>query len=125
MDYVLGGTSVAGAIAAIYYRKANKRIKDSEAKQADVNAKSAEIDYANKYFNDMLVMLEKVKEATDKGSGNQEEMMRMLQEQGKAIDDHGRLLEDIVTFLDGDFNDYLKKKNTKPKHKQKKEAAIP
>lgn len=129
LNYVLGGTSILGLVGMIIYRKQNKSLKDSEAKQAanaakvsDVEVKTAEIDYSNKYFNDMLSLLDTVKQlqeqaATkqDTGNENQRIMMADIKDLKKTTDNLSRqnlrqdgLLTDIVAFLNGDFQNFQK-----------------
>ena len=60
LPYFIGG---GGIIAAIVYRQQNKRLKDSEAKQAeaqaaqsDVTTQSQKIDLGEKFISEMLNM---------------------------------------------------------------------
>ena len=60
LPYFIGG---GGIIAAIVYRQQNKRMKDSEAKQAeaqaaqsDVTTQSQKIDLGEKFISEMLNM---------------------------------------------------------------------
>ena len=41
---LLGGTTLAGIVEAIRYRKQNMKLKENEAQQSSVNTQSQEID---------------------------------------------------------------------------------
>lgn len=122
LNYVLGGTSILGFVGMIIYRKQNKSLKDSEAKQAanaakvsDVEVKTAEIDYSNKYFNDMLSLLDTVKQLQeqaaskqDRGNENQQIMMADIKRLAEQNAKQDGLLTDIVTYLNGGFQTFQK-----------------
>lgn len=111
---LLGGTTVGGVFEAVRWRKENKRMKENEVRQADVAAQTAHIDYADRYFNGMLELLEKVKHSQDNASTNQGAMLDkldILDERTRRLTEHDErqdvLLTDIVAFLNGDFQKYL------------------
>lgn len=104
---ILSGTTLGGIYEAVKYRKENKALKEAEAKNATTDAQGGQIDLANKYFDGMLEMLEKVKQSQDKGNDNQEQMIEKLNKLSEQTDKQEVLLNDIVTYLNGDFQRYL------------------
>ena len=100
---ILSGTTLGGIYEAVKYRKQNKALKEAEAKNATTDAQGGQIDLANKYFDGMLEMLEKVKASQDKGNDNQEQMIEKLNKLSEQTDKQETLLNDIVTYLNGDF----------------------
>lgn len=114
LNLVFGGVGVGGLITAIYYRKANKRIKEEEANKAAVETKDAEtdvqskrMDVADKYFDGMMKMLEQVKSTTDRGSENQDKILEEIGKLKTQNDKQDGLLTDIVAYLNGDFQNYV------------------
>lgn len=100
---LLGGTTVGGVVSAIWYRKQNKTIKESEATQADVEAQKAEIDLANKYRDEMLNMVQMVKDANEKNFTNQDEIIRSLTRLETKVGD-------IENYLNGPYHQYIAEK---------------
>ena len=110
---LLGGTTVGGVISAIWYRKQNKTIKNSEATQADVEAQKSQIDLANKYRDEMLNMVQMVKEANEKNFTNQDEIIRML---GKLDNRIGKLETNygyVQEYLNGGYHNFLAEKQSR------------
>lgn len=121
LNLIFGGLGVGGLITAIYYRKANKAIKEEEAKKAAVDTKEAEIDVrmkrmdeADRYFNGMMTLLEQVKSNTDKSDLNQDKILKEIGQLKSQNDKQDGLLTDIVGYLNGDFKKYVKNQ-----HKEK------
>ena len=116
---VLGGTSVLGIVQAIRYRKQTKKLKENEVKVSDVDTQRQQIDLADEYLKKVMDLSEKNYQATLKNGDDNGEIIREVKEVKTTVGD-------IVGYLNGDFQDYLKKKNApkpKPKQKPKKEAA--
>ena len=114
LNLVFGGVGVGGLITAIYYRKANKRIKEEEANKAAVETKDAEtdvqskrMDVADKYFDGMMKMLEQVKSTTYRSSENQDKILEKIGKLKTQNDKQDCLLTDIVAYLNGDFQNYV------------------
>lgn len=119
MMAILGGTSVLGIVQAIRYRKQTKKLKENEVKVSDVDTQRQQIDLADEYLKKVMELSEKNYQATLKNGDDNGEIIREVKEVKTTVGD-------IVGYLNGDFQDYLKKKNApkpKPKPKPKKEAA--
>lgn len=119
MMAVLGGTSVLGIVQAIRYRKQNKKLKENEVKVSDVDTQRQQIDLADEYLKKVMELSEKNYQATLKNGDDNGEIIREVKEVKTTVGD-------IVGYLNGDFQEYLKKKiapKPKPKPKPKKEAA--
>ena len=93
LNIVFGGTTLCGVVAAIVYRRQNKRIKESEAQQAestatvsDVEAQKAKIDLGDLYQQKVLEMMELINIKQDKGNVNQDKMMQMLSNIDARVD---------------------------------------
>ena len=114
---ILGGTSVLGIVQAVRYRKQTKQLKENEVKVSDVETQRQQIDLADEYLKKVMELSEKNYKATLKNGDDNGEIIKEVKEVKATVGD-------IVGYLNGDFQDYLKKKNApKPKQKLKKEAA--
>lgn len=96
---LLGGTSVAGIVEAVRYRRQNMKLKDAEATTADTEAQEKQMNLAESY-------LEKVLALTEKGNVNQDEIIRRLE----ALD--GRI-DNIEAYLNGEFKEWKKARRSK------------
>lgn len=110
---LLGGTTVGGVVSAIWYRKQNKTIKESEATQADVEAQKAEIDLANKYRDEMLNMMNVVKEANEKNFTNQDEIIKSLRRLDERMEQMEIKVGDIESYLNGPYHQYIADKQSR------------
>jgi hypothetical protein len=123
LNWVFGGTSLVGVITTFIFWSKSKRAKEaetvtaesnakqsvSEAEQADIETQKQKIDLGNKYIEDTFKTVEMMKDLLNRSDGNQEKMMLKLDtltEQNKKQDG---LLTDIVTYLNGDFQEFLKR----------------
>ena len=124
---LLGGTTVGGVVEAIRYRNANKRLKESEVAEKETATQSAQIDLADKYFNGMLELLEKVKLSQDKGEQSQSQILErlvVLNDRTKQLEGHYARLDDkldkVERYLNGPFHEWqLAEKQSVPTKKKR------
>lgn len=118
LNIVLGGTSIAGIVAAIVYRKQNRKIKTAEADQANVEAQKAQIELADLYRDKMLEMMDLLNTKQDKGNLNQEKMITMLGNLDTRVDNLEVRMGNVEGFLDGELVSWIAEQN---KQKEKEE----
>ena len=121
LNWVFGGTSLVGLATSVIFWNKSKRAKEaetvtaesnaqqskSEAEQADIATQMQKIELGNKYIKDTLDMVELVKKSLDHSDGNQEKMMHKLDTLAEQNRKQDGLLTDIVTYLNGDFQEFL------------------
>lgn len=114
LNYIFGGTSLVGIVTTVIFWNKSKRKEEaetqkseSEAEQADIATQMQKIELGNKYMKDTLDMVELVKKSLDRSDGNQEKMMRKLDTLAEQNKKQDGLLTDIVTYLNGDFQEFL------------------
>lgn len=107
---LLGGTTVGGIVSAIWYRKQNKTIKQSEATQADVEAQKAQIDLANKYRDEMLNMVNMVKEANEKNFINQDQILKKLDRLDERVEGLEINYGNLEEWANGGYHKFLEEK---------------
>ena len=129
---LLGGTSFLGVAGAIAYRKENKKLKQNEVKVSTVDAQRQEMELAEMYKDKVLDLLDQVSQKQDSGNNNQARILDKLDTLDGRMDKVEGKVSDIVTYLNGDFQDYLarvhqpkprKPKTPKPKTKDNGNAA--
>ena len=127
LNYIFGGTSLVGLVTTLIFWSKSKRAKEaetvtaesnaqqskSEAEQADIETQKQKIELGNKYMKDTLDMVELVKKLLDRSDGNQEKMMRKLDTLAEQNKKQDGLLTDIVTYLNGDFQEFLNRTHKK------------
>ena len=106
---VLSGTSLGAIVEAIRYRKQNKALKDDEAKQSNVETQKQQIELADLYKDKMLEMMEQVAAKQDTGNENQQRILDKLDTIDNRVDKQEMQLGNIVAYLNGEYQDYLRR----------------
>ncbi len=109
LNIILGGTSVVAIVGFIVYRKQNKRLKDNEVKASDVETQRQQIELAELYKDKVLELMEQVSTKQDTGNENQQRILDKLDTIDGRVDKQEARLSDIVAYLNGEFQDYLKR----------------
>ena len=119
LNYILGGTSIVALIGAIYYRKQNRTIKESEATQSNVEAQKAQMELADLYKQKMLEMMDLLNAKQDKGNVNQEKMISMLGNLDRRVDIIEEDVGNIKGYLDGDLAQWIAEHRKEEERKMK------
>ena len=120
---LLGGTSFLGVAGAIAYRKENKKLKQNEVKVSTVDAQRQEMELAEMYKDKVLDLLDQVSQKQDSGNNNQARILDKLDTLDGRMDKVEGKVSDIVTYLNGDFQDYLKRTHQPKPRKPRKQAS--
>lgn len=99
----------------IKFKKENKRLKQNEVVTSDVDVSEKKIDLGDKY-------LEKVLKLTEKGNENQAAMMEKLNILDQRTDKQDLLIAFIVEYLNGDFNQFLARKQKEREQKEREQV---
>lgn len=126
---VLSVTSLISIIAMIRFWRQNKRLKDNEVKlkdsevaQSNVEAQKSEISLANLYKEEMLKVINLLKESETKNLGNQKEMMVALKNLDNRMERMELKVGDIESYLNGPYHRYLADKEQEQAQHEQKEA---
>lgn len=107
---LIGGGSIGGLITAIVNRHANKKIKESEAANADTEAQEKQMKLSEMY-------LEKVLKLTETGNDNQRQMMDKLDVIDRRTDKQDLQISNIEEYLNGKYRQWLAdRENSKSTH---------
>lgn len=99
----------------IKFRRENKKLKQNEVVTSDVDVSEKKIDLGDKY-------LEKVLALTEKGNENQAAMMEKLNILDQRTDKQDLLIAFIVEYLNGDFNQFLARKQKERGQKEREQV---
>jgi hypothetical protein len=113
LNIIFGGTSVVAVIAWLYFRKENKALKKIEVKVSDVDTQKQQIDLAELYKDKVLELIGQVSEKQDSGNANQQKILDKLDTIDERVDKQEARLSDIVTYLNGDFQEFLQRNHGK------------
>lgn len=109
---LLSGTTVGSIVAAITYRKQNKTIKDSEATVSDVEAQKARLDLITKVKDEMLSMVETVKQANEKNFSNQDQILDKLTRIDERLEKVEVKVGYMEEYLNGNYHSWLADKES-------------
>lgn len=109
---VLSGTSLGAIVEAVRYRKQNKALKDDEAKQSNVETQKQQIELADLYKDKMLDMMEQMSARQESGNANQQRILEKLDTIDGRVDRQEESLGNIVAFLNGEYQSFLKRNKT-------------
>ena len=127
LAFVFGGTSLITLIEIVRYRKQDKRqreaeakakIKEREAEDAGTSAQAKQIDLADKYFDGMLAMMEKMRDSQERGTLNQDKMLEVLNGIDRRTDSMEVRISDIEAYLNGNYHAFLTEKAKKKQNKK-------
>lgn len=111
LNFILGGGTLIGFIQTVRYRKANKVIKDNEAKVSSVETQRQEMELAELYKNKVLELVELINIKQDKGNNNQDKMIEMLGNLDTRVDSLEARVSNVEGCLNGHLKEYVAKKN--------------
>lgn len=95
------------AIQAIRFWKQNKTLKENEVKVSDVETQKAQMDLVSKYRDEMLSMVELVKEANEKNFTKQDEIIKKLDRLDERVEILEKKIGNMEGFLDGPYHRHL------------------
>ena len=78
-----------------------------------MEAQKAEIDLANKYRDEMLNMMNVVKEANEKNFTNQDEIIKGLRRLDERMEQMEIKVGDIESYLNGPYHQYIAEKQSR------------
>ncbi len=127
LTLVFGSTSLVTLIEVVRYRKQDKRqreaeakIKEREAEDAGTSAQAKQIDLADKYFDGMVAMMEKMCDSQERGTLNQDKMLEVLNGIDRRTDSMEVRISDIEAYLNGNYHAFLAEKAKKKQNKNSK-----
>ena len=116
LNIIFGSTSVISIIGFFIYRKQNKELKNNEVKKDDAETQEKQMNLAELYKDKVLDLIEQVSKKQDSGNHNQTRILQKLDTLDSRTDGIESRLGDVVVYLNGDFQDFLKRQHKPRKH---------
>lgn len=111
---LFSGTSVFGIFEAVRYWRENKRLKAAEAGTAEADTSKAQTEAQKEKMELGDMYLEKVMELTEKSYQatlkNNDDILSTTTKLASKIDSVSSEVQSIVKYLNGEYQDYLKRK---------------
>lgn len=111
---LFSGTSVFGIFEAVRYWRENKRLKAAEAGTAEADTSKAQTEAQKEKMELGDMYLEKVMELTEKSYQatlkNNDDILSTTTKLASKIDSVSSEVQSIVRYLNGEYQDYLKRK---------------
>ena len=111
---LFSGTSVFGIFEAVRYWRENKRLKEAEAGTAEADTSKAQTEAQKEKMELGDMYLEKVMELTEKSYQatlkNNDDILSTTTKLAGKIDSVSSEVQSIVKYLNGEYQDYLRRK---------------
>ena len=65
LNYILGGTSLAGIVGTLFYYKHNKKLKQNEVEQSDTKTQSEQINLGMQFIENSKKAVEMMQQVTE------------------------------------------------------------
>jgi len=120
-------TSVIGVIgggAGIIFWKQNKRLKEEEANQSNVETQSKEIDLGKKFLEEIMSIVKKVKDMQDTNNTETSQTLTKLTELSgdmnakfkavnRSLTSLNKKTKQMENYLNGPYHDWLRQQKIK------------
>ena len=104
---LLSGTSLAGVVEAIRYRRENRKVKAAEATTADTEAQEKQINLAELYMQKVLKMTESLSASSSENQKQTMEKLDMLDCRLEKVEIQTANMEE---YLNGNYHEWLAEK---------------
>lgn len=91
-------------------RKSDKKIKTNEAAVSDVETQKAKMDLVIKFRDEMVTMVDIVKQANEKNFSNQDQIIEKLSRMDERLEKVEIKMGDIESYLNGPYHKWLASK---------------
>ena len=91
-------------------------LKNNEVKKDDAETQEKQMNLAELYKDKVLDLIEQVSKKQDSGNHNQTRILQKLDTLDSRTDGIESRLGDVVVYLNGDFQDFLKRQHKPRKH---------
>lgn len=121
LNYILGGTSLAGVIGTLFYYKHNKKLKQNEVSQSDTKTQSEQINLGMQFIENSRKAVEMMQQVTENAQNTDSKidaltkavntklsvMSRNQASMNKKLASSNKELELIKKYLNGNYKEFL------------------
>lgn len=117
LNYILGGTSLAGVIGTIVYYKHNKRLKQNEVSQSDTKTQKEQIDLGMQFIENSKKAVDMIQQTTQSIDDKINDMTKTITVKMSVMSRNqtsmNKKLKMMERYLNGNYQEFLAKEAEK------------
>lgn len=117
LNYILGGTSLAGIIGTLFYYKHNKRLKQNEVSQSDTKTQSEQINLGMQFIESAKNAAEIIQNATQNTDNKIDALTKTVNTKLSVMSRNqtsmNKKLKMMERYLNGNYQEFLAKEAEK------------
>ena len=111
LNYILGGTSLAGIIGTLFYYKHNKKLKQNEVSQSDTKTQSEQINLGMQFIESAKNAAEIIQNATQNTDSKIDELTKTVNTKLSVMSRNqvsmNKKLKMMEKYLNGSFQEFI------------------
>ena len=111
LNYILGGTSLAGIIGTLFYYKHNKKLKQNEVEQSDTKTQSEQINLGMQFIESAKNAAEIIQNATQNTDSKIDELTKTVNTKMSVMSRNqvsmNKKLKMMEKYLNGSFQEFI------------------
>ena len=111
LNYILGGTSLAGIIGTLFYYKHNKKLKQNEVSQSDTKTQSEQINLGMQFIENSKKAVEMIQQTTQSIDGKINDMTKTINTKMSVMSRNqtsmNKKLKMMEKYLNGNYQEFL------------------
>ena len=119
LNYILGGTSLAGIIGTLFYYKHNKKLKQNEVSQSDTKTQSEQINLGMQFIESAKNAAEIIQNATQNTDSKIDELTKTVNTKLSVMSRNqvsmNKKLKMMEKYLNGNYQEFLAQEKKKAK----------
>ena len=117
LNYILGGTSLAGIIGTLFYYKHNKKLKQNEVSQSDTKTQSEQINLGMQFIENSKKAVEMIQQTTQSIDDKINDMTKTINTKMSVMSRNqtsmNKKLKMMERYLNGNYQEFLVKESEK------------
>lgn len=117
LNYILGGTSLAGIIGTLFYYKHNKKLKQNEVSQSDTKTQSEQINLGMQFIENSKKAVEMIQQTTQSIDDKINDMTKTINTKMSVMSRNqtsmNKKLKMMERYLNGNYQEFLAKEAEK------------
>lgn len=111
LNYILGGTSLAGIIGTLFYYKHNKKLKQNEVSQSDTKTQSEQINLGMQFIENSKKAVEMIQQTTQSIDDKINDMTKTINTKMSVMSRNqtsmNKKLKMMERYLNGNYQEFL------------------
>ena len=111
LNYILGGTSLAGIVGTLFYYKHNKKLKQNEVEQSDTKTQSEQINLGMQFIESAKNAAEIIQNATQNTDSKIDALTKTVNTKMSVMSRNqtsmNKKLKMMEKYLNGNYQEFL------------------